>query len=57
MTRGRRWRNWPAGQEPGELHRLGFRLYERFRLEVTAGESGWGAKGELDLAKVQAAAN
>jgi hypothetical protein len=44
-----------AGQEPGELQRRGFRLYERFRPEVPAGESGWGAKGELDLSKVAAA--
>ena len=46
-----------AGQEAAELQRRGFRLYERFRPEVPAGESGWGAKGELDLAKVQAAAS
>ena len=38
--------------EPVELQRRGFRLYERFR----PGESGWGAKGELVLAKVRAAA-
>jgi hypothetical protein len=42
-----------AGQEPDELYRRGFRLYERFRPEVPAGESGWGAKGELDLGKVR----
>jgi hypothetical protein len=44
-----------SAYEPGELQRRGFRLYERFRPEVPAGESGWGAKGELDLAKVKAA--
>ena len=44
-----------AGQEPGELQRRGFRLYERFWPEVPAGESGWSAKGELDLRKVRAA--
>ena len=44
-----------AAHEPAELQRRGFRLYERFRPEVPAGESGWGAKGELDLAKVRAA--
>src|SRR4051794_25697170 len=43
-----------AAYEPGELHRRGFRLYEQFRPGVPAGESGWGAKGELDLAKVRA---
>ena len=41
--------------EPVELQRRGFRLYERFRPDVPAGESGWGAKGELDLAKVRGA--
>ena len=45
-----------AAQEPGELQRRGFRLYEQFRPAVPAGESGWGAKGELDLEKVRAAA-
>ena len=44
-----------AAHEPGDLNRRGFRLYERFRPEVPAGESGWGAMGELDLAKVRAA--
>ena len=43
-----------ASQESAELQRRGFRLYERFRPEVPAGESGWGAKGELDSAKVRA---
>jgi hypothetical protein len=41
-----------AAQEPDDLYRRGFRLYERFRPKMPAGESGWGAKGELDLAKV-----
>jgi hypothetical protein len=40
--------------EPTDLYRRGFRLYEQFRPSVPAGESGWGAKGELDLAKVRA---
>jgi hypothetical protein len=40
--------------EPADLQRRGFRLYERFRPDVPAGESGWGAKGELDLNKVRA---
>jgi hypothetical protein len=43
-----------AACEPADLHRRGFRLYEQFRPSVPAGESGWGAKGELDLAKVRA---
>jgi hypothetical protein len=42
-----------ATYEPADLYRRGFRLYERFRPGVPAGESGWGAKGELDLAKVR----
>jgi hypothetical protein len=44
-----------AAHEPADLYRRGFRMYEQFRPEVPAGESGWGAKGELDLAKVKAA--
>lgn len=39
--------------EPEQLQRHGFRLYERFRPEVPAGESGWGMRGELDLRKVR----
>ena len=31
-----------AAQEPGDLNRRGFRLYEQFRPEVPRGESGWG---------------
>jgi hypothetical protein len=41
---------------PGELQRRGFQLYERFRPDVPAGESGWDAKAELDLEKVRSAA-
>mgnify|MGYP000399673814 CR=1 FL=1 len=44
-----------ASFEPVELQRHGFRLYERFRPDVPTGESGWGAMGELDLAKVRGA--
>jgi hypothetical protein len=43
-----------AACEPEDLYRRGFRLYEQFRPSVPAGESGWGAKGELDLAKLRA---
>ena len=42
-----------ATVEPVDLQRRGFRLYERFQPDVSAGESGWGAKGELELAKVR----
>jgi hypothetical protein len=41
--------------EPGELNRVGFRLYERFRPEVPTDVSGWGARGELDLEAVRQA--
>jgi hypothetical protein len=40
---------------PAELNRIGFRLYEHFRPEVAADVRGWGAKGELHLAKVRGA--
>jgi hypothetical protein len=43
-----------AAYEPADLHRRGFWLYEQFRPGVPAGESGWGALGELDLAKLRA---
>ena len=46
-----------AAYEPLDLNRRGLRLYEKFRPEVPRGESGWGAKGELDLTKVRAAAS
>jgi hypothetical protein len=42
-----------AAYEPADLYRRGFRLYEQFRPGVPAGESGWGALGELELAKVR----
>ncbi|WP_376960735.1 hypothetical protein ABNQ39_22540 [Azospirillum sp. A26] len=35
-----------------ELARRAFGLYEGFRPEVKAGTAGWGAEGELDLAKL-----
>ena len=43
-----------AAHTPDDLHRHGFRLYERFRPTVPAGERGWGAAGELDLAAIRA---
>ena len=39
-----------------ELKDQAFHLYERFRPEVPADERGWGAKGVLDLAKIEALA-
>ncbi len=38
---------------PEELNRTGFRLYEQFRPEVPAGTKGWGAKGVLDLKRIE----
>jgi len=38
------------------LNEQAFHLYERFRPEVPADERGWGAKGVLDLAKIEALA-
>lgn len=37
---------------PGELNSRGFRLYEKFRPEVTRGTAGWGQTGVLDLKKI-----
>jgi hypothetical protein len=37
-----------------ELNEQAFHLYERFRPEVPADEKGWGAKGVLDLDKIEA---
>ena len=45
-----------AQYEPEELNRIGFRLYEVFRPEVSSDVKGWGAKGMLDLAKIRDAA-
>lgn len=37
-----------------ELNEQAFHLYERFRPEVPVDEKGWGAKGVLDLDKIEA---
>lgn len=37
---------------PADLARQAFRMYEAFRPDVKAGTGGWGAEGELDLAKL-----
>lgn len=42
-----------ASYPPEELNRIGFYLYERFRPEVPADASGWGAKGELKLGRIR----
>lgn len=41
---------------PEELAPKAFGLYVKFRPSVPAGAGGWGAKGELDLAKIAALA-
>lgn len=41
-----------ASLPPEELNRVGFRLYERFRPDVPKGAQGWGAKGELRIARI-----
>ena len=43
---------WP----PRRLEENGFALYERFRPEIPEGVRGWGAKGQLDLARVRSLA-
>ena len=43
-------------RDPEQLADEAFRLYEAFRPGVPAGESGWGAKGTLSLAKIVALA-
>jgi hypothetical protein len=44
-----------ARYEPVELNRIGFRLYERFRPEIPPGNTGWGAKAALEVAKILSA--
>ena len=43
-------------RRPEVLADEAFHLYEQFRPSVPAGESGWGAKGTLSLAKIVALA-
>jgi hypothetical protein len=38
---------------PDELNRVGFRLYEKFRPEVSKGAEGRGAKGLLHLDRIR----
>jgi hypothetical protein len=45
-----------ARYEPGEVNRIGFRLYEKFRPDVPPGNEGWGAKAVLEIEKILAAA-
>ena len=45
-----------ASLPPEELNRVGLRLYERFRPDVTEAAQGWGAKGELRVERMVGAA-
>jgi hypothetical protein len=48
-------RRLAASLAAGELDRVGFRLYERFRPAVPEGTAGWGAKGELRVEAIERA--
>ncbi len=37
---------------PAQLETVAFSLYEKFRPEIPEGKKGWGAKGELDLDRI-----
>jgi hypothetical protein len=39
--------------KPEELAERAYRLYEQFRPEIPAGVKGWGAKGNLDVKKIE----
>ncbi|HXX19877.1 MAG TPA: hypothetical protein VEJ46_10780 [Candidatus Acidoferrum sp.] len=41
---------------PDELREVAFGLYERFRPAIPEGVRGWGAKGELDIARIRSLA-
>lgn len=43
--------NWEGHKD--DLNKQAFRFYEQFRPSVSAGQNGWGRKGELDLRRVQ----
>ena len=42
-----------ASLPPDELNQIGLHLYERFRSEVPAGARSWGAKGALNLDRIE----
>ena len=42
--------------KPDELTNIAYKLYEKFRPNVPAGERGWGVKGELDLGVIRSLA-
>jgi hypothetical protein len=39
--------------KPDELANIAYKMYEKFRPNVPAGEKGWGAKGELALGLIR----
>ena len=39
--------------KPQELAHDAYRLYERFRPAIPAGVKGWGARGDLDLGRIE----
>ncbi len=39
--------------KPRELAERAYRLYEQFRSDIPGGQRGWGAKGELDLGRIE----
>jgi len=45
-----------AAFAPDELEARAYRLYVAFRPEIPAGKKGWGAKGELDTARIRSLA-
>ena len=42
-------RKLPKSLPPSQLAQKAYRLYEKFRPEITPGKKGWGASGKLDL--------
>lgn len=42
--------------KPDELVTIAYKMYEKFRPNVPAGEKGWGAKGGLDLGLIRSLA-
>jgi len=48
-------RELAASYPPQSLAKVAYELYEEFRPAIPAGTRGWGAKGELDLAKIRRA--
>ena len=45
-----------ASMPPSRVAEEWLRLYEKFRPQVAAGVSGWGAKGALDVTQIIALA-